>query len=249
MTRPPNDVTDRSRIVERMRTVTLGLVCALALFFRGAAWLVPSRFIVMPDSAALPLNALGLFFLACGVWAWRSHPSSLTRVFLAYAVGGAVHWGGSIGATSQDVEISLLMFYLAATALSDAALLDLALRFPHRRGRAAGPTAPIYLLAIVGLIAVPVAPFLPRPIVETGLGVVIVLTSILSIGAGLVFIARWFRATPTARLGQGLTPIAGQAPRTPIEELEVRVQLGQQPFLHLSLLPCLVSSPSSEWRI
>ena len=34
---------------------TLVLVCTLVLLFRCAAWLSPSRFIVMPESVVLPL--------------------------------------------------------------------------------------------------------------------------------------------------------------------------------------------------
>lgn len=59
----------------------LVLLCAIVLLFRAGAWLNPSRFVVIPDSLALPLNGLGVLFLACGVWGWLSAPSYLTRVF------------------------------------------------------------------------------------------------------------------------------------------------------------------------
>ena len=43
------------------------LLCAMVLSFRAVAWLNPSRFITLPESLALPLNMLGVLFLACGV--------------------------------------------------------------------------------------------------------------------------------------------------------------------------------------
>ena len=94
---------------ERPRQPTLTTVIvagAIVLAFRVAAWLNPSSYIEIPPAAALPIGALGVLYLACGIWAWRSRPSTLTRVFLASGIGGGVHWGGSIAGASTELEIT-----------------------------------------------------------------------------------------------------------------------------------------------
>ncbi len=129
-------MNERTRLLQP-RLLLLALLCAVVLAFRIAAWLNPSGFIVIPESVALPLGALGVVYLVCGAWIWLKRPSSLTRIFLLSAIGGAVHWGGSIAAESTGLEIAFLVFYLAATAMGDGAFLDLALRYPRdirRRG-------------------------------------------------------------------------------------------------------------------
>ena len=86
----------------------LALLSAIVLGFRAAAWANPSSFIVISPPWVLPLTGLGVVFLVCGVWAWVFRPSHLTRIFLIFGIGGAVHWGGSIASESQAVEIAFL---------------------------------------------------------------------------------------------------------------------------------------------
>ena len=191
------------------RLAIVVLLCAIVLLFRTAAWLNPSGVVVIPPSLGLPVNGLGVLFLVCGVWAWRSNPSSLTRVFLLCGIGGSIHWGGTIAAGSPGVETALLVFYVGATAIGDAAFLDLSLRYPPtRHGRSFRKTY-LYLLGILTLFAVPIAPFLPSGVVEAGLGFVIVVAFGMSIVGGLVFLVKWFRATSAERREYYLTPIVG----------------------------------------
>jgi len=180
----------------------------MALAFRAAAFLSPSRYIVIPETLALPLSLLGVVFLVSGVWAWRSNASSLTRVFLIYGLGGCVHWGGSIGAGTAGLESAFLFLYLAITAMGDAAFLDLAMRYPRARSRWGRRTMVLYLLATLTLIAVPTAPFLPTGLVGTAAGLIIGVAFAMSTVAGLVFLVKWFRATRAERRAYHLTPIA-----------------------------------------
>ena len=94
MTQPPTGADTQSPL--RPGFLIVLLLCAVVILFRGAAWLNPSSFIVIPPSVSLPLNLLGLLYLGCGVWVWRARRSLLTRVFLFHALGSAVHWGGSV---------------------------------------------------------------------------------------------------------------------------------------------------------
>lgn len=178
------------------RSAILVLVGTIALVFRVAAWLNPSSVIVISPSMALPLNGLGVLYLVCGIWAWRSRPSPLTRVFLAYGIGGCLHWGGTIASDNSGLEIVFLTIYAAASALFDGAFLDLSLRYPRAMRRPGFRTAGFYLLAIVTLLAVPIAPFLPRQTVVAGIGFVIFAAFMMSIAGGVVFLVKWFRATP-----------------------------------------------------
>lgn len=97
MTRSPADAR-RDESLLPPGPVILILLCAIVLLFRTAAWLNPSSVVDIPQALRLPTAALGVLYLACSVWAWRSNPSALTRVFLMYGIGGAVHWGGTIAA-------------------------------------------------------------------------------------------------------------------------------------------------------
>jgi len=205
----PNSPTDNAH---QQDTIRPGLVPLLALIvivlvFRAAAFLSPSRYIVIPDSLALPLSLLGVVFLMCGVWAWRSNPSNLTRVFLIYGLGGCIHWGGSIGAGSAGLEVAFLFLYLAVTALGDAAFLDLALRYPRDQSRFGRRTLALYLLAILTLVLVPVAPFLAGQVVQSAVGLIIGIAFLMSTVGGLVFLVKWFRATGADRRAFYLTPI------------------------------------------
>ncbi len=96
---------------------------------------------------------------------------------------------------------------MAVTALGDGAFLDLALRYPRVRGRPILLTLPLYLPAILTLIAVPFAPFLPKRSVEAGLGVAIGVAFLMSTLGGVVFLVKWVRATAADRRGAFLTPI------------------------------------------
>jgi len=157
----------------------------------------------------LPLGAMGIVFLVCGVWVWRSKPSALTRVFLLTGIGGGIHWGGSIGAESTGVQLALITFYVSVTAMGDGAFLDLALRYPHDGSRPRSRTMAFYLLAILTFLAIPIVPFLPAKTAESVVGLAILVAFAMSILGGVVFVVKWFRATAGERRAQSLTAIVG----------------------------------------
>lgn len=179
------------------------------VLFRVTAWQSPSSYIVNSPAVALPLNALGAFFLACGVWAWVRRPTGLTTVFLAYGVGMGVHWGGSIGMDSERADIAVLSLYTAATALADGALLELSVSFRRGTPPPVVRRVAFYIPALLTLMVTPIVPFLPRAIVGSAIGLVIGLSFLMSIAAGVAFGMHWLRATPAERRTQDLTPIVG----------------------------------------
>ncbi|MCZ6766557.1 MAG: hypothetical protein O7D32_06460 [bacterium] len=186
----------------------LVLLCSIALLFRAAAWLNPSSLVDIPESLALPTSGLGVLYLACAVWVWRSR-SKLTGVFLAYGIGGCIHWGGTVASDSAALGTAFAVFYVAGTAMGDAAFLDLALRYPRSLRRRGLRTTAFYLLAILTFIAIPIAPFLPSEIVNSGLGAILMGSLAIAVAGGVVFIVKWFRASPAERREQALTTIVG----------------------------------------
>jgi hypothetical protein len=189
-------------------TIVIALSLAV-LLYRIAAWLSPSTYVVNAPSTALALNALGVWFLGCGVWAWARRPAALTRLFLTYAVGMGLHWGGSIGTESEGIQVALLCLYISASAMGDGAFLELSLRYPRGEPQRALRRTVFYAPAILLLLATPLAPFLPRATVGSGIGVVIGLSFGMSIAGGVTFVVHWLRAAPASRRMQFLTPIVG----------------------------------------
>ncbi|HEX9799742.1 MAG TPA: hypothetical protein VGC00_06195 [Thermoanaerobaculia bacterium] len=187
--------------------VWVALLAASVVAFRVGAYLAPSRFVAVPEQLALPLGGLGLLFLGCGLFAWWARPSGATRLFLFYGAGMGVHWGTPIGFASPELETVVLVLYAAATLGSDGALLDLALRFPGREGRAARVVSAVYLLALGLAIAAIVTPFLPRQPLAVALGIAFGASFLASIAAGIVFATKWFRAARRERRALGLTPV------------------------------------------
>jgi len=189
----------------RSRFAIVLLLSVMVLLFRVAAWFNPSSVIVIPPALGLHLNLLGMLFLACGVWAWFKKPSRLTRVFLLSSLGGGIHWGGSIASGNQGLETAFLFFYAGATALGDGAFLDLALHYPRSETRHGFSAKVFYLLGGLTLLAVPIAPFLSKQVVEAGLGLVILVAFMMTIAGGIVFLVKWFRASPLERREYALT--------------------------------------------
>jgi hypothetical protein len=188
--------------------IVVGLTLTV-LLFRVTAWQSPSSYIVIPPPVATPLNALGAFFLACGVWAWGRRPTGLTTVFLAYGVGMGVHWGGSIGTGSERLDIALLSLYTAATALADGAFLELSLSVPRGASPRGLRRTAFYIPAMLTLLCTPILPFLPRAIGGSAIGVVIGLSFLMSIAAGVTFVVQWLRATAAERRTRHLTLVVG----------------------------------------
>ena len=183
------------------------LLAGAVVAFRVAAYIAPSNVVAIPASLALPMGALGLVFLACGVGAWWVRPSGLTRTFLVYGVGMGLHWGGTVGGLSPQTDMALLVLYAAATLGADGALLDLALRLGKQTDRPTSAAAAIYVVALTASIMAPAAGFLPPHTVTVALGSAFGASFLISIVAGLIFVAKWVRASPGERHDLGLTAV------------------------------------------
>ncbi len=197
--------TPRNNVLRIWIIVGVGLV----LLWRVAAYVWPSSMIEIADDLRVPTLLLGLLFLVCGAYTYWSRPSPWTLVFLVHCLGSGMHWGGSIGGLPMPAELGLLFVYLAFTVMADAALLHLALIYPR------GKTIPLpwrigfYAPALSASLFVPVAGFVPEAVLQTTVGVLLMLANALSlIGAG-VFVVRAFLVDAVVRRTSRLGLIVG----------------------------------------
>jgi hypothetical protein len=93
--------------------------------------------------------------------------------------------------------------------MADGAFLELSLSFPRGTTQHVLRKTAFYVPAMLTLLATPILPFLPRPIVESSIGSVIGLSFLMSAAGGVAFVMQWLRATPAERRIQFLTPIVG----------------------------------------
>jgi len=167
--------------------------------WRVTAFLLPSSLVSAPGGLRLPLALLGVLFLGCGVWAWWIRPSRATAIFLAYGIGNGIHWGGTVGPSNEGLELSLFFVYLGFTALADAALLHLALVFPSGRSLARGTRVALYVAAALALLVALIAGLLPQTSLETTAGLILLVANLLSLTAGVVFLASLLRVDSATR--------------------------------------------------
>lgn len=185
------------------------MATAAALLWRVAAFMQPSSLISIPDGLRLPLALLGVLFLSCGIWAWWLRPGRWTTVFLISCLGGGVHWGGAIGFQAAGLELGFFFLYMGCTVAADAALLHLALIYPSGAALAKAARRMIYAPAALGLLAAPIAGFVPRTTLEPFVGLLLVAGNLLSWTAGIVFLVRLFRSDPHTRRSARLPLIVG----------------------------------------
>ena len=179
------------------------------LLWRAAAFRWPSALVPIPEDLRLPLLLLGVLFLLCGVWAYWARPDRWTTVFLVYALGGGVHWGGAIGAPQAGLELSFLFVYLGLSALGEAALLHLALIYPKNGPLAQRWRGALYAPAALALLVAAVAGFLPQAILRTMAGSLFLVASLLGLVAGFLFLVRLFTVERAVRRAARLPHIVG----------------------------------------
>ena len=194
----------------RLRWVWVGgSVCAV-LLWRAAAYLSPGSFVTIPDGLHLPHALMGVSFLLAGVWAWSMRPNQWTDLFLLYGLSLGIHWGGAVGVTNASLEMSLFWVYLAFTALGDAALLHLALIYPHGKPMSSKWRVALYAPAAAALILAPATAFIPHSVIKPAIGLVLLIANLLSLSAGVLFLIRLFTVDGATRRAAHLpTIVAG----------------------------------------
>ncbi len=171
----------------------------VVVLWRVAALAWPSSLVTIPDSIRLPLALLGVLFLLCGVSAWWIRPGRWSAIFLVFALGSGVHWGGTIGSANAGLELSLFFVYLAFSTLGEAGLLHLALIFPRGKTLGRSTRIAIYSVAAVAALVAPLAGLLPKTILEPMAGLILMFANLFGLLAGLLFIVSLFRVDPATR--------------------------------------------------
>lgn len=183
----------------KKRWVWVAVSGGSVLLWRVAAYYAPSSFVAIPDGLHLPLALLGVLFLVSGVWAWWARPNHWTALFLIYGLCLAVHWGGAIGVGEASLEMALFWVYLAVTAMGDAALLNLALIYPHSRHLAPKWKVALYAPAAIALLLAPIAALTPQQTLGPAVGLVLLIANLLSLAAGIIFLVRLFTVDAETR--------------------------------------------------
>ena len=171
----------------KQRLLVLALATLTVSIWRGAALAVPSTIVQVPPEIRIPMSVLGLIFLGAGLVAASRKRDEQATWFWLYCLGGAVHWGGSIGGTWEPM---FLVIYVAASYAAEASLLILALRFA-----ALGPgrgLAWLYLPAISSLLLAPFAGLADRTLSTAGAALLLGLATLLSLCGWLVFVRKAF---------------------------------------------------------
>lgn len=84
---------------------------------------------------AILLAALGVSFLVAGFFILVRASGLPSRLFAAFCVCGALHWGGPIAFDHVTLEMGFLLFYLLISGtLGETLLLHFALQFTSKTG-------------------------------------------------------------------------------------------------------------------
>lgn len=109
--------------------------------------------------------ALGLWFLAWGLWAFREARDFPSLLFACYGLSAGLHWGGPLGAGPVPVQNLLLALYLVvSTVLNQSLFLHLALAFPpaYPRSRRRAVLTAVYLPVGAAVLLLAVLAVRPR---------------------------------------------------------------------------------------
>ena len=110
-----------------MSRTLLYVTVPAALAWRVAAILTPHPAIDDPEIVSRWLAGMGLWFVACVVWAHLRRPNRTTALLLIYGVCTAIHWGGAIGFGQEPRYISLALYLLISSVGAQCVFLHLAI--------------------------------------------------------------------------------------------------------------------------
>lgn len=173
------------------RAPLIALTAAFVLGWRIAALQFPSTVTDIDDAFRAPLALLGLLFLGCGLFSALRIRNEPATVFLIYCFGSAIHWGGSVGV--PNAELQLAAVYIALSAAAGGALCHLALVFPQPLVSSATAKSALYIPAAVGLCLIPASIIAPAAAVQTLAGAALLLSSLLSLAAGVILMRQYLR--------------------------------------------------------
>ncbi|MCZ6642387.1 MAG: hypothetical protein O7F71_12485 [Gammaproteobacteria bacterium] len=177
-----------------------GIVLA-ALAWRVLALEYPHPAIDDPQIVNRWLAVMGLWFVACGAWAFHRHPNRSTALLLIYGVCTGIHWGGAVGFDEQPHYTSLGLYLVISSITAQCLFLNLAIlgSTAHRLGLTSYLV--VYAPVLGGLILITLqAAFPADQQILSYLFVGLSVASVFSvIGAGF-WISGWLRAPKGSRI-------------------------------------------------
>ena len=187
------------------------------VLWRLAAFAYPHPNLTDPAAIRTTMAGMGLWFLGCGLWAFRKARSRPAFLLALSCASAGLHWGGAPAFGAERFDLPLLIFYLVASSLLAGVLeLHLALAFPppFRAGSSRLLRGLLYAPVVLGGIGVVLLALL-GPGSAIGSAVVGALGPLLIVGAlaGLVAFAvwwsRWFTTRPEDRARWRLSWVLG----------------------------------------
>lgn len=181
----------------------LWMAALFAVGWRVLALRFPYQAATDPPLVQYGMAFMGLWFLACGLWAFRRAPSRASLLFAFYGATACLHWGGPLGFGSPAAQNLLLAFYIvASSALTQSLFLHVALAFerPWKQASRRGWLALIYSPVMVGsiLFLVLLTRPLDRALLES-FTILILTATLCSVAGAAVWIARLRNADPVER--------------------------------------------------
>lgn len=179
--------------------------------WRVAALVHPHPANADPGLVRNAMAALGIVFLACGLWSFVRSPSWASYLFAWFAITAGLHWGGPVGFGSSEMQNVLLAFYVVvSTGVGMSLFLHLAVAFPTPFAIARKRTvlALIYLPTWGGTVLLGVLLLAPSNGQLLGAVALLfpldILYSLIALG---VWIARAVAAAPSERRERRLTVV------------------------------------------
>ncbi len=99
---------------------------ALVIAWRISAFLHPHPMISDPVIVSRVLAAMGLWFLACTLWAYVHRPNRSTTLLLAYGLCTAIHWGGPVKFDYLSDTIVIAFYLVFSSVVAQCIFLHLA---------------------------------------------------------------------------------------------------------------------------
>ena len=195
-----------TRSEQHMRLLWVGAIAVLA--WRVAALFFPHKAAVDPEVVRIASALLGLWFLACGLWAFRRSRGQASLLFAWYGVTAGIHWGGPVGFGSPEMQNLLLAAYVVVSmAASESLFLHLAFAFPtaFAATRRRLFIVLVYLPVLVGVLLFCLLLFAPSSFPLSVIAVFSLIGTVFSLVALGVWIARLITAGSAERRDRRLT--------------------------------------------
>lgn len=234
----------------------LGGFAAFVVSWRLFSVVFPHAATHEPLPLRVALTGLGLWFAACGLWAYRRSGGRAGFLFALYALATGLHWGGSVGLGVPRADAVLLIVYVVGSGvLAQALFVHLALAFPapfrfaSRRGFLIALHLPAAASGLLLLTPVLVDPGESGPVLDL-LPLAISIGTLLGLAGLGVWVVRLVTSPPGERPIRTAVALLIAVTMT-VVTMTGRIEAGLSGWLDLgfALLPAAIAADLVEIRL